>query len=177
MLTFPAVIALMGVTRQGRTASNCAQWKMLASKSGCRFVKHRSGEPCYRYWMILVISPTWFVNVRQVFSSGNLQIRPSTVAAIWSAWSTSQAASGAKIAWNRGWICSQGDMDGGDSSRTISKAEAPPLPFSMCVARMEIKVKLATSINFNQLQITNPYCAVIFIPGITRFGQGETIQI
>jgi hypothetical protein len=40
-------------------------------------------------------------------------------------------------------------MDGGDSSRTISKA-LQPHPFSMCVARMEIKgaVKLATSINF-----------------------------
>ena len=81
---WPSQLSSLGVTRQGRTASNCAQWKMLASKSGCRFVKHRSGEPCYRYWMKLVTSPTWFVNVRQVFSSGNLQIRPSTVTAIWS---------------------------------------------------------------------------------------------
>lgn len=162
---WPSQLSSLGVTRQGRTASNCAQWKMLASKSGCRFVKHRSGEPCYRYWMKLVTSPTWFVNVRQVFSSGNLQIRPSTVTAIWSylicviyepgcLWGENCVKSGLNLltGWHGRRRLLQNHLEG---------SSAPPLLDVRCPYGNQ---RCSETGNFNQLQITNPYCAVMFMP-------------
>ena len=125
------------------------------------------------YWMILVISPTCFV---KYFRVAIFKFRDHPLSLVFDLhYLRARLPLGRKLR-----------ETGAESHRVtwteatppdISKAEAPPLPFSMCVAHMEIK-----GAEFHwQLQSTSNHQSIVHSdvkkPGITRFGQGETIQI